>query len=173
MGLETALLIGGTVLSTVNEQNALSGQEDAAQAKADLETQQLQLQIDQERTQAALEARGREEKLTRALAAQRAAFGGVVEASSGSPLRLQEVTTGSINREGSLADLESGNRIANINAEKGMVSIGLQAKKNSIRSQKNASLIDAGMTIGGSFGGGGGGTGGETIYWRGGGSTRI
>jgi len=141
------LMIGGTVLSTVNEQRNLSAQEDAAKAQANIQNAQLQLEVTREQTQASIEAASRERKLARALASQRAAFGGIVDASSGSPQRLQENTIGSINREQGFADLESGQRVANLNAEQANVNVGLTAKKNSIRFKKTASLLDAGTKV--------------------------
>lgn len=137
------LLLGGLMLSGITQFASIGSQANAASQATDFQNQQLQLQIDRERTQAALEEQQRERRLRSLLASQRAAFGGAgVSADSGSPLRLQETAIGSLNEEQSLADFETGQRIANLNIQGQQNIIGNNAAQNAFTARRGSALFE-------------------------------
>lgn len=167
------ILAGASVVQGVQSFMAADAAGDAAQQATAFETQQLELQVSRERTQAALEAQEREDRLKRALSAQRAAFGGAgVDASSGSALRLQETTIGSINREQSISDFNTSQNILNLNVQGEQAKIAGVAAQNRANAQKVSAITG---TISGAASSGVGGSlisgyGGET--WANGDSFR-
>lgn len=147
-----AMMIGGTVLSTISEMQARSAQGDVAKQQADFQQKQLQLDIDREATQSAIESKQREQRLRRSLAAQRAAFGsGGLEVNSGTPLRLQEVAIGSINEEQSYADFATEQTITNLNVQSEQAGIeGIAAQDAADRAASQAlfeGISSAGKTV--------------------------
>lgn len=142
------LLIGGQVLSGFQQRAALDMQSDAAMQSAAFEQKQISLQIDRERTQAAVERQQREERLRRALATQRAAFGGIVDIGSGTPFTLQSESVAASKREQELADLETNQRITNLNLEKEQSKIGAQYTRAGLKSQRTQVLFDTASSLG-------------------------
>lgn len=130
------ILAGASVVQGVQSFMAAGEQADAAKRSQRFETQQLEMQVQRERTQAALEAQEREDRLRRALASQRAAAGSSVDVNSGSPLRLQESTIGSINREQSIADFNTADRILNLNVQTEQANIRGAAAVGAARNQQ-------------------------------------
>lgn len=151
MGPEVLLLmqVAGAVISTVDGVAAASGQEEIANSKARLQTAQVSAQIAQEEAQSAIEATQRERRLTAALASQRAAAGGIVELSSGSFLRLQETTIGTLNREQRIADFVEQAAITNLNLKKEDIELNRIASVNAAKSEKQGAIFKGIGEIGG------------------------
>ena len=146
------LLKGATLLQGIQQFSAAGESGDVAQQQADFEAQQLEIQMERERAQAATEATAREDRLKRALARQRAIFGASgVDASSGSALRLQETAIGSINREAGAADFFSSQNILSLNAQKEQSIISAQASKSAASRKQGSSLLSTFSNIGKQF----------------------
>ena len=137
----TELLIAGGLFQGAHAFSSAREQEAAAKNATDFETKQLSLQVQRERTQAALEAQQREDRLRKALAAQKAAFGSSVDVSSGTPLRINEATTGAVNREQSIADFNTADRILNLNVQTEQAKIAGAARVNAARNNQTSAII--------------------------------
>jgi len=141
-GLLSLVSTGASIVQGVKQFTSAGAEADFAQQKADFDTQQLQLQIDREKTEAAIQARTREEKLRANLARQRAVFGSSgVDPNSGTPFRLQEVAIGSINREQSLSDFASSQNILNLNVQGEQVRIGNAATQSALDGKKTSAVF--------------------------------
>ena len=153
MGPEVLLLmqVAGAVVGTAQKVSAASAQEDIANSKAKLQTAQVSAEIAQERAQSAIEATQRERRLTAALASQRAAAGGIVELSSGSFLRLQETTIGTLNREQRIADFVEQAAITNLNLKKEDIELNRISSVQATESQKAGLITNAALDITDSF----------------------
>lgn len=153
MGPELLLAakIGGTILSTVSQVQSAGAQEDIANTQARLDTANLEAQIAREQAQAAREARNREERLRQNLSRQRAMMGGIVDLSSGTPLRFQELSVGASNRAGSEADFITNANITNLNVQKGNTEINRIGSVNAAKEKKTQAIGKAISGIGGTI----------------------
>lgn len=149
--IAAATLIGGQVMSGLEQRSVAKQQAAAANRSADFQQKQIALDIDRENTQKALEAAERERRLKVALAAQQAKAAGIVELSSGTPQTLMNETVATFKREQDMANLDSSQRVANLNLEGIQTEIGRQSKVSSYKSQGRQALYDTATSVG-SFG---------------------
>ena len=141
---------GATLIQGFQQFQAIGAEAEAAQQSSDFKTKQIQNDIEREKAAAAIEARNREERLRQNLAAQRAAFGATnVDLNSGTPMRLREASTSSINREQGQADFVSGQNILSLNSEAEQVSIGNQAVQSAFRLKRGSSLLNTSLSTAG------------------------
>lgn len=151
MGPELLLAakIGGTLISTASTISNASGQADIANAKARVDNARISADIARERAQAQQEALQREQRLRTSLARQRAAFGGIVDSASGTPLRLQQVTTGSFNREQRVADFNTEQTLTNLNIQQEDVELNRISDVNAATDSAIGSGVEGAFKIGG------------------------
>lgn len=143
------MMIAGQVLQGLQEYRGSQAEEGVARAQARLDKRSLEVQMERERTQAALEARDREDRLSRALARTRAAFGASgVEIGSGTPLRLQERQVSETNREQAIDDLNTSQNLLTARINREQIGFGLRAEKQAFRSSRRRIL---GGVIGNSY----------------------
>lgn len=106
-----SLATAGTVfsiVSAVGEFQAGRNQAKAQEIASEQRARELRLQEQAAKTRAAQEEFLRQEQLTKVLAAQRAAYGAAgVDASSGSPLNIQQQAGGQTNRASRIASLNT------------------------------------------------------------------
>lgn len=151
-GLMLAFSIGGQVLGAVQQQQAMSAQIKAERQAQAFRDKQTSLQISREETELALRSAENERRLRQQLASQRAAFAGAgVEAGSGSALRLQEATIGTINRQQGLDTFATSQNILNLNVQNEQDRIGSQATIGAIKTKKSTALWNAVTDIGQSY----------------------
>lgn len=142
------LFLGGQVLSGLEQRSVAKAQASAANQSAAFQQKQIALDIDREKTQQALEAAERERRLKIALAAQQARSAGIIELSSGTPQTLMNETIATSKREQDLANLDSAQRIANLNVESVQTEIGRQSRVSSYKSQGRQALFDTATSVG-------------------------
>jgi hypothetical protein len=127
--------------------SAASAERGASQSRA----RELQLEMQQERTQNAIEDAERARQLRRNLASQRAAGAGIVD-ETGNILNIQNQTMSESQRNENLAGSVSDNTVANLNRQ---AMSTLRAGENAYAagmSKASTSLINTVTTVGGQIG---------------------
>lgn len=138
----TGLGLASNVIGGIQEYQTIRNQAKAEETASEERAADIRLQVQQERTQQAIEQAEREKRLRRALASQRASFAGAgIDPNTGSPLNIQQQTTGLINREQRLSDEASSftQSVLNLNAEREVR--GGYARASGLRSKATTSLI--------------------------------
>ena len=146
--LSTGFALAGTALGGLQQfqasRNQAAAQEQASRARA----RELNLQVEQEKTQQALQEADRERKLRRAQAAQRAAFGSSgVDPFSGSPVAIQQDTESISRRSQNRNDLVSGLRINESIAQRENELRAGRTSASATRRAGRASLLQTGSTL--------------------------
>ena len=108
----------------------------------------LELSADKEKAQAAIEEQARQRRARRQEAAQRAAFAGVVDPTTGSALRIQEATASEINRQSRLASLTSDLTVSSINRQAKEELLAGYNKGTALKSKAKTSLIETVSDVG-------------------------
>lgn len=143
----TAFTLYSGIQSYSQAKSAASAERSASQSRA----RELQLQMQQERTQNAVEDAERSRQLRRQIASQRAAGAGIVD-ETGSILNIQNQTISESQRRENLAGSVSDNTVANLNRQ--AIST-LRAGENAYKagmSKARGSLINTITTVGGQIG---------------------
>jgi len=146
--LTAGLSVAGTALSGFQQSQAAESEAQAQTLASQQRARNLNLQIEQERTQEALEKADRERRLRRTLATQRAVFGaGGADPFSGSPVRIKEDTTAISERDQSRSDLVSDLRINTLGQQRSQSLRAGQFRASSARRRGSTSLLQTASSL--------------------------
>jgi hypothetical protein len=146
--IATGASLLSTAFSGFQQFQASENQAEAAELASQQRARELNFQIEQERTQSAIEETSRQRRLRRVLAAQRAQFGaGAASEESGSFTRIQGDTENISRRQQGDADLVSGLRINQLQGQIGQERRAGQARASSFRSRGKTSLLSTASDV--------------------------
>ena len=141
--------LAGSAISGIQQSNAQQAAGEAALLQSQQQADQLRLQIDQEKTQSALQEAERQRRLKRVLASQRAAFaGGGIDPFSGSPVTIDEDTQAIAERNSSRAQLTSDIRSQQLNSNRVNTLAAGRTRRSSFRRQSRNSLLTTATQVG-------------------------
>jgi len=148
--ISAGLGIAGTALSGFQQSQAAEAEAEAQQIASRQRARNLEFQVEQERTQSAIEEEDRQRRLRRTLASQRAAFGaGGADPFSGSPVRIQEDTEAISERDQERSDLTSNLRINSLEQQRSQELRAGQFRASSARRRGRTSLLRTGAQVSG------------------------
>jgi len=150
--ISAGLGIAGTALSGFQQSQAAEAEAEAQQIASRQRARNLEFQVEQEKTQSAIEEADRQRRLRRTLASQRAAFGaGGGDPFSGSPVKIQEDTTAISERDQRRSDLTSSLRINSLQQQASQELRAGQFKASAARRRGKTSLLRTGSQVAGQF----------------------
>lgn len=141
--------LAGAAFSGIQQSNAQKAAGEAALLQSQQQADQLQLKIDQEKTQSALQEAERQRRLKRVLASQRAAFaGGGIDPFSGSPVTIDEDTQEVAERSSNRAKLTSDIRSQQLNANRVNTLAAGRTKRSTFRKKSRQTLLTTATQVG-------------------------
>jgi len=150
--LSAGLGIAGTALSGLQQSQAADAEAEAQELASQQRARNLNFQIEQEKTQSAIEEADRQRKLRRTLASQRAAFGaGGGDPFSGSPVKIQQDTRNISRRDQNRSDLTSSLKINSLGQQRSQELRAGSTRAASARRRGRTSLLQTGAQVAGQF----------------------
>jgi len=150
--LSAGLGIAGTALSGLQQSQAADAEAEAQELASQQRARNLNFQIEQEKTQSAIEEADRQRKLRRTLASQRAAFGaGGGDPFSGSPVKIQQDTRNISRRNQNRSDLTSSLKINSLGQQRSQELRAGSTRAASARRRGRTSLLQTGAQVAGQF----------------------
>jgi len=150
--LSAGLGIAGTALSGLQQSQAADAEAEAQELASQQRARNLDFQIEQEKTQLAIEEADRQRRLRRTLASQRAAFGaGGGDPFSGSPVKIQQDTRNISRRDQNRSDLKSSLKINSLGQQRSQELRAGSTRAASARRRGRTSLLQTGAQVAGQF----------------------